>query len=586
MLFDSARNRGGTEFIYTLLRVEGMSYGIPDPLIAIRAAILAGTDLPQDADHEPLRLLENLLRCAAGEPYRGLARDDGGAYRQTVAAKARSGGYVAIADAIDGEAGERDQLARQILDSYDRERRRFLTARRIHKLPDFAVLEILVDDEVGLGGFRVHFSNGSFSEFRRTDVTTEPMNITFDPGGGVVFFVGDTSGLVSEWRIDGRPLYEVGLEGRYNPVGEWRPLVYPAKWDEYAERARTASDRPEVQGALLYVFLTGHHAVEFAARTSVELPHELVSFGGGRLELHKVPAEIGAELIYDGTVYLEVPDAEHVEAALRDVQALVNRIAFTFDASVAWVPKYTTVFAGGGHATPSDDDMYMLDRLLGAGGDPGRTLIDEAIDWYNRGRSATNEFVAFLCSYISFESSALALWRGDFEGAVFLDRPSRAERRKETARCIRDLHKLEYEEDPVAFVKHAYFECVESLKRRVARVAESVFGSDAPAVRLLFENREGYSLADVRSALAHGRLSLADPAARELVGARLAEIQDVAREFLLRIALNVGPTEQVPEWSRLHQLGVEMTDPRATMCTTSLDHLPQTGWRIQAGWID
>src|SRR5881227_3159579 len=98
---------------------------------------------------------------------------------------------------------------------------------------------------VGLAGFRAHFSNGEYAEFKRTDAAAMPMNLSFDDDGGVAFFVGDMSALVDEWRIGDRPLYEVGLEGRYNAPGEWKPLVYPAEWHQFARRARVSSERPE-----------------------------------------------------------------------------------------------------------------------------------------------------------------------------------------------------------------------------------------------------------------------------------------------------------------------------------------------------
>ena len=583
-LFDSARLTGGVEFIYTLTRVAGMSIGRPDPLLSARDAFDTKVPVSVEARAELLKILANLLRCVRGLSYR--EHYAGSEHEQTLrlVANARESGYAAIADALEAGGVALDGLLGHLLGEYEHQRRSAKDANRLHKLGGFEVLELLVDDE-GLNGFRVHFSNDEHAEFKRTRDSTLPLNLMFDEEGELIFNVGDLSALTAEWRVDGRPLYEVGLDGRYNAPGTWKPLVYPGAWDRYSKLATEASERPEVQGALLYCFLTGHRAIEFAVRTSVELPHDVTSFGQGRVELTKLPPVAGGQMLYDGTVRIASLEADAFEEAFSFIHALMNRIAFAFDAAVNWVPKYSTHHNGRARATPSEDDLQLLDHLLTAG-DAGRGVIDQAIDWYNRGRSSSNEFVAFLCAYIAFESTAVAVWGGDIAIPIALSRPAKAERKAEVARCIEALRDLEREGDPGQFIQHAYFECVVPLTRRVKDVASAVFGADSTAASLLFDKREGTSLASLRSSLAHGSLSLADPASRALVRERLPEIQDVVREFLLRVALKLSPDDDAPQWSRLHLFGVTMDDPRATLCTTSLDHLPQSYWWIRPEWVE
>jgi hypothetical protein len=456
-------------------------------------------------------------------------------------------------------------------------------ARRVYKLAGFDVLELLTNDQELLCGFRLHFSNDERAEFVRTATSTMALNIGFAEDGSVHLNAGNLDALRQEWRINGKPLYEEGLPGRYNEQGQWKPLIFPGPWDEYKRLAIEASDRPEVQGSLLYCFLTGHHAFEFAARTSVELPHEVSSFGGGRLTLTKSAPAVGGVVIYDGTVHLRAADAHAVEEAIALVQALVNRIAFAFDAAVAWTPKYSTHHRGGTRATPSEEDLTILDHLIAAA---DRPVIDPAIDWYNRGQSSTNEFVAFLCAYIALESTAMAVWDGEIELKMPLARPSKAEEKVEASQRLEELLKLRSETDPLKFIEHAYFDCVVSLRRRIEAVATAVFGPDSPTITDLFGKRDGASLSGLRSDIAHGGVSLADVNAREIVRARLPEIQEIAREFLLRVGLHLSPDEDVPEWSRQHLFGVTMDDPRATLCTTSLDHLPPSDWHIRAEWIE
>ena len=53
------------------------------------------------------------------------------------------------------------------------------------------------------------------------------------PGSSIDFFVGENDKLKPAWRVSGKWLYEVGLEGRYNEPGEWKPLAYPGKYKEW-----------------------------------------------------------------------------------------------------------------------------------------------------------------------------------------------------------------------------------------------------------------------------------------------------------------------------------------------------------------
>jgi hypothetical protein len=608
-LFSAARERGGIEFIYTLLRVEGMSLGVVDPFEVLRETLRSST---ADDDYcllatneEPLKLLANLLRCAAGErfdPFIGegpqTARVDAlvasashaghevlASDLRTAYAELKSCGGASESGAPSTEAADSLlQLLRDLLDVYDNERRSFINQPRLHKMPGFDVLELLVDDDVGLFGFRIHFSNSEHAEFRRTRTETLPLNLTLDDG--VVLFVGNTDELASEWRVGDKPLYEMGLPGRYNRPGEWKPLVFPADWEPYMKKAREQSDRSEVQGALFYMFVTGHHAIEFVVRTNLELPHELVSFGAGRVELQRVAlSEPSNELMYDGTIFGPSPNADAIEEALDGLQALLNRLAYAFDAAIDWVPKYDVVIRTRGRPAPTDGDLALLDRLLAVADAPGQAAINEAIDWYNRGRTATNEFVAFLCTYIAFERLATAIWQGDLAGPHSLRIPTRAQRRAETRDCIIALHDALYADDPARFVREAYFECVVGLTKQVRQVATSLFGADSRHVALLYEERDGYSLAKLRSDLAHGRISIGDRSARHVVRERLADIQEVARAFLLRAALGLEPAEELPSWSQNHQLSIAFVDPRSTLCTTSLEHLPASDWLIRPEWV-
>src|SRR5690606_23097507 len=48
-----------------------------------------------------------------------------------------------------------------LLNIYFEERLKFITQPKYYKLPQFEVLELLTDEQSGLCGFHIHFSNGT-----------------------------------------------------------------------------------------------------------------------------------------------------------------------------------------------------------------------------------------------------------------------------------------------------------------------------------------------------------------------------------------------------------------------------------------
>ena len=134
--------------------------------------------------------------------------------------------------------------------------------------------------------------------------------------------------------------------------------------------------------------------------------------------------------------------------------------------------------------------------------------------------------------------------------------------------------------------EEAYFECVLSLKKKTRRIAELVFGEQHWSIGALFEKRNGHSLRDIRGKLAHGGFTLLERDHEQLVRARLPEMEQVAREFLVRLAMRLKPSDRLPTWSQRHRVSLSTSDPRSTLCTSTLDAFPQTDWRIQPEWSD
>lgn len=636
-LFTKAKTNGGIEYLYTLLRVDGITND-PDPFIGFRALValdvqgLSAEDLHQHcvniADSTPvLSFLGNLLNCAAKRPFRPDAFDDlyTGSFpdwvaptldqkitflKQTAAEGDAPTGEI-LEDVYSAATVARFQAEPQnrafslelhtklrdlfdvFLGIYTAKLLGFRTCPTVFRQEQFEVLELHVSEGDGLFGFTKHFSNGSSATFKRHARSTECENLVFELP--LNFQVGDLSALRPEWRIRNRRLYEVGLPGRYNKPGEWRPLIYSAGIDQVTAEARRFSPIEQVQDVFFYLMATGHQGIEFAVRANIELPHEYVGLGT-RFHLWKVPprdANVGYTSntrIYDGWFNLEGTTPEAIAQGLQAISVGVNRLAFSCRSTAEWRLKYRNSISGG-CCVPSGDELQVLNRLLREFPDTedAFTLLNYALDWFNRGSASPNVFVNFICSYIAIESVAKAIHdEADFRLPYPPPRrPTPAEKRRLRDECIRRKAEALLETKPAHFVLQAYFECIFTLKDQVRKAAELVFGAGHRYVAALCDSTDTQKcLGDIRSGIAHGGLSMSNLDHYDLVAKRLPEVRTIAHEFLSRIILRLQPVEAVPAFPATGLMTLDLQDPRHTIAVGHEAIIANKDWRMRAEWCE
>ena len=637
-LFNKAETHSRLEYIFTLVRVEEITFNTPDPILEIQSKLKEySAKINKEDDllpiycsltecHDVLALIANLINCSTKNPFNALpffhlvkVKFPDNIYPTTsrvarelsrIAVDAKKPKIASLIDAIYPDdilnaCLSKDYTIKQsrisdvlkkymamlsvFLEIYFEERLKFKDKQKFHKLQRFEVLELLVNDEYGLYGFRIHFSNGSNALFARHKDSTECVNIN---PGEMSFNVGMLDELKDEWRVGKKHLYEIGLSGRYNNLGEWKPIIYPGKHEHLTKKAYALSDDPDIQGALFYIICTAHWVIEFVVRTTIDLPTEKISYGK-QFHLWKCPPlsdESYAELnfkIYDGWLELDSLDPEYIKSAIDAISVILNSLAFAYNATIEWRPKYTTVISTVGYATPTEDDLKILDAIL-----PNIfcgeefIIINAAIDWYNHGRSAMNVFTKFLCYYIALESVALAIADGKADFGLSLTREPRDVRKKRRNECIKEKHDNNYSEDLTRFIKEAYFDCVIGIKEKIKRIASLVFGDEHKHLSTLFKKQDGYSLNDIRGALAHGRMTILDKKHENIVKNRLSDISEISREFLTRIILSLKPEDRLPSWSRRHSVKFLAADPRSTLVATTEKLFPSKDWRIRPEWCD
>lgn len=635
-LFDKAEQHGGFEYLYALVRIDGIQCydGYKDELVVLRDFLDHPdvSDLPSTYRHlaslpEPLELLQNLLNCANGQHYqvRAFIHLKKGKFPSAVwpstlqkieslVENARKSGFAGLAEQIEASYprqlleegaptteqvtaafGSLSELLKELLDCYSDKRLRFKDGPNYVRMPgSLDVLELITDKEFGLSGLRVHFPQNCTAEFYRTPKGVFGTNFEFGPP--VTFLIMSMAPSTNEYRVNGKRLYEIGVPGRYNKLGEWKPLIYPGNADHLVRESKELSEEPDVQGVLLYLRLTGHRCIEFVLRTNVDLPGTYTSSKERNLHIWKCPVE-GREAvansnvrIYDCWLDLEGYSVEAVERGLSGIAYFVNVLCFPFGAAYSWRNKYRMTVGGSGLLTPSHDDLNVVDEMLRKFPDTAdAAILVSGIDWYNRGSVSTDIFNRFLCYYVALESVALAIADGSDLGRTRLTKPNKSEKKALANVCIQAKHEELFAADPIRFVTESYFECVQSLTSRTRAAVASVFGEGHRYLKLLFEESSDgdMPLKDLRSGLAHGGVTLMDKQHENLVRKHLYEMGLIAKEFLLRVLFRLEPLEKVPSWSGMFQQSLVTADPRSTMVSSTEAVFPKgTEWKIRPEWCE
>ena len=634
-LFEKARQNGGYEYLYTLVRIDGIQLNADykDQLIVLQDWLRRGNSQnPVEAYRyllsleDPLNLLQNLVNNCNSKhfdvsPFRPLGK---GSYPnlvwpsqsekiESVAEGLSKAGFSTLADnlirsysaaslaqpesklkEIESALLSLSELFSDLLNQYFKIRVAFGRSPKFRKLPDsLDVLELLTDDEFGLIGLRVHFSQNCTADFWRTSKGVFGTNLEFGPP--VVFLMMSTQPSSNEYRVNGKRLYEIGLPGRYNKLGEWKPLIYPAKSDHLVNECTQLSSDPDVQGILLYLRLTGHRCIEFVLRTNMQLPGQQTSTREGSIHIWKCPPSTDGYYsshlrLYDCWLELESGSVEEIEVGLTNIGRLVNLMCFPFGAAYSWRIKYRTTVPPAGTLTLDEKDLEIVDKLIKRVPDTVNTAkLELATDWYGQGNISSNVFTKFLCYYIAFESAAMAIVDSGQYGDTIFRKPTKSERDNLIAECIKQKSHELFESNPEQFAIQSYFECVETLTTKTKQAIVAVFGQDHKFYEWLFNKSSGddIALSKLRGELVHGKKTLLDKSHNHLVRKHLSELERIVHELLMRIWFELKPSSDIPSWSGNFEAGFRTSDPRTTLVASTDKIFPKgTTWEIRPEWFD
>jgi len=623
-VFEAAHNYSGIDFLYLLVRVEGMKADWTDYFLEVWNQLKEKNDLSTSdlLTDDFLEFIASLLGLVAGEPYgwapfyplsQGLGRSPNlNDKLRFLIRKARESGSDAFADLLkdsyfpvitlsDKKSPTKIEAKRMhnscknftrlFLDEYFQQLLKYRGQPRYIKV-GFQIFELLVDDQTGLYGFYSHYPGGGKSWWIRTPKNVDCANLT--GGLRVEPFVG-LMPFEDEWKVDGKRLHELGFKGRYNTEGYWLPIIYPANPQPLLDEAKSFSDDPDIQGCFFYVLATGFHGIEFVVKTNIHLPYKTGSIGN-QVHFHRClddekegsPSPHNFQ-VYDGWFPLDSLQPDDFKGAFEIIGRVINRLVLAYNGVAEWRIKYRFAEKIEPLLLPDADAMTAFNSLLldfpkGKDAD----VLDFALDWYRRGRVVTNVFASFLYYYISIESVAQAVWDGDADFGLNFTKETKPQRKKKRRECIEEAFKKYYETDPEKFVRIAYFACLGTLKSTTETVAKLVFGEEHSYVARLFENsaEDGKSLSKLRSEIAHGLVSMLSRADERVVGKRLDEMARISKEFLIRLALSLTPEMPIPDNAVPFTSLRPLSDPRNSLVIRDVQGLVSLeDWRIKGEWV-
>lgn len=596
-LFETARKNNLAHYIFTLLRVGCLETYKKDPLFELWNKISKkenSIELEQSEDF--WILLINLFLVSIGYKYNRLIFEVGEKDFRKKTLEYLKGISKEWSDFIENifpnkwdllSEKEKESILiffSEFINKYKDELKSFVKTQRYFKLKNYEVMELLIDKR-GLYGFKIHFSNGSYAKYERNKEGTDSLNLA--PGnGGLSMMIGKREDLTNEWKVDGKRLYELGVDGRYNKIGEWKPIVYPPDGDTskfQKEALELGGENKDVASIIFYMLCTGYRVIEFAVKSKIKFPMESLTFNEGVYLVEVESSSTESEVIYDGWMELKSATPEKIEEGLQTIQKIITGLSFSFDAPVVWCIKYSLYVRDCGLAAPTEKDLKLYDKVLQEMENDKQLVISSAIDWYQKGVASDNIFNAFICYHIAVEGLAMKLANGELEASNFFGFEKKKEKPEDIKKCIDKYYKDFYEKNPKRFLQDAYFECGKPINRLLKKSFVAVFGEKSREYSEYFKDQS--NIIKIRSNIVHKSYSDWNFEGKKVIYKKLPILKEIAKKFILRVSLKYKKTRKSPEWSNEFIISLNTKSPNSTLIVSDLKTLPANDWKIKSEWI-
>ncbi len=652
-LFKTAKNVGILNYVYLLLRVSGIEYKKDDFIILERKLInwkieeMSEESLIKNYEYirnnlTPLQFIVNLLRCSFKESYLAFPFSclDIGNYPNIKKATLKEILRYIISYCIKTNNNSLGIILRKIfyntepvinkgeiillkrslyfykifflefINIYKKILQGFVdyadSPKRWFKVKPFTVGELLVNAD-GLFGLKLYFSNGGDATYERRSDSATGYNLGCGDNGVSVFF-GDIDKMKNEYIVLDVPLYQIGLPGRYNFYGEWKPFVYDGDLDlldarllDLLKHERGKPDFYDLYGSFQYIMATCHYVIEFIVRTNIQFPYEINHFNVGankfEMKLVKFNEHISNSFsnmfVYDCSIILDNISIDNVRLALESINTIFSRIAFQVDSWYEVIHKYRgSNSSSGGISLHKDTDNLI--NYFSCFTDDDSPYFDLAIDWHIGGNKSSNLFHKFLSYCISLESIAILFIDGNLIVSQEFGIIKNKQTKLEKIACLQKVKESYGDDDLLNFIQKSYFECISpSLSIKIKSALEKVFGENSPELteftrKIKHKSRkEKFSLYDIRSKLAHGDFYYNDMDDIDFVQQRIHTISLLTKKFIITLLnkKNVDKNIKIKQRDKGSFHNFLTADPRTTGIANSLDMIPNKDWKIKMDWL-
>jgi hypothetical protein len=355
---------------------------------------------------------------------------------------------------------------------------------------------------------------------------------------------------------------QAALEKKYNGWCERRPLVCADGDQHNRVLAQLVRDdlAPSERDAFYLHELAGCGGIEFVAFSNARFNTPVILSGGvtlvpcflSTLEGRNMnDTMVGLTLsmmnkgryIYDGWIEIPTWNDQSVRSAVHAIHQALSVFCLHGSIYFEWESKYIALGQSRVLYKSEHLDLEGLEGITSAIDsldEPDRRAIYSSLGWLSQGVLLVEPAAKFLFSFLAIESLATHIEENASDHSLLLtlrtERISKAERRTQRDRCIRELLAAPLGQDLRNTIERAYFDCVTPITKKLKGHLGNVFKLTPAAVSLLFtEKVEGKSLYDLRHDIAHGTADALSEVQREQIFNRAWEVERIARQYIMTV---------------------------------------------------
>lgn len=345
---------------------------------------------------------------------------------------------------------------------------------------------------------------------------------------------------------------------KYNSWCERRPLVSKRSQvgiasvtnSELSQREKAAFYFHEMTGCMGFEFVAFSDArfswSVFLSNSVILVPCFLDSLDGTSMTdpIAKATMKMqkNARFVYDGWIPIEEWEETKVRNKIRGIDEAFSTFALFFGISAEWEPKYYPSIDAKPSFHVEDSHINEIERLsqgIDSLNEKDRLALYRSLGWFSQGLRISEPAARFLFLILAIESLGTYIEREANEDSLLREKLgcvslTKAERRVIREECIHETLSSLLSENPTKAVQEAYFHCVSGIRKLLIEHIEHVSKSNAEAIALLFEPKDG-SLYDLRNKIAHGGPDTLSEIERDRIRKRLWDAEQIARRYLLTV---------------------------------------------------